>query len=58
MLYAQGAHGDVSIFLIDGETSQHSILWRTELNILRLRQGDGDKDGKINKIWILNEMNV
>ena len=47
-LYAEGTIDDAHIFLIDGETSQQSVLWSTELNTLRQRQATGE----VSEIWV------
>lgn len=47
-LYAEGTFADAHIFLVDGETSQQSVLWNTELHTLRQRQ----EQGEVSKIWI------
>lgn len=41
-LYAEGTISDANVFLVDGETSQHSIFWNTELQTLRKRQQTGE----------------
>ena len=40
-LYAEGTIQDAHVFLVDGETSQQSIFWNTELETLRKRQATG-----------------
>ena len=40
-IYAEGTIQDAHVFLVDGETSQQSIFWNTELETLRKRQATG-----------------
>ena len=40
-LYAEGTIQDAHVFLVDGETSEQSIFWNTELETLRKRQATG-----------------
>lgn len=47
-LYARETTGEANIFLVDGITSQYSILWNTELHTLRSLQ----MAGTVSNIWV------